>query len=168
VRDYSRIYGLRTVVFRHSSVYGGRQHATFDQGWIGWFCQKALEAARPGAQPFTINGNGKQVRDVLFVDDAVGAYRSAVAQIEGSCGNVYNIGGGMANSLSLLELFSMLEAIVGCTMTYTRLDWRQGDQKVFVADVRRAARDMGWQPTTGRESGIRQTLEWTRDALRRG
>jgi CDP-paratose 2-epimerase len=166
VRDYSRVYGLRTVVFRHSSVYGGRQFATFDQGWIGWFCRKALEATRPGAKPFTINGTGKQVRDVLFVDDAVSAYRGAVAHIGTSAGNIYNIGGGMSNSLSLLELFTLLEGMVGCTMRHTRLDWRQGDQKVFVADIRHAARDLGWQPSTTSESGIRQTLEWTMDAFR--
>jgi len=166
VRDYSRVYGLRSVVFRHSSVYGGRQHATFDQGWIGWFCRKAIEATRVGADPFTINGTGKQVRDVLYVDDAVSAYRNAVAHIDTSAGKVYNIGGGMGNSFSLLELFAFLEGIVGCTMAHTQLDWRQGDQKVFVADVRRAAKDLGWQPATSSESGIRRTLEWTKEAFK--
>lgn len=165
VRDYSRVYGLRTVVLRHSSMYGGRQFATFDQGWIGWFCRQALEAARPGAQPFTINGNGKQVRDVLFVDDAVSAYRQAITQIQVTSGKVYNIGGGMVNSLSLLELFALLEAMVGCTMKHTQLDWRQGDQKVFVADVRTAIRDLQWQPATNSDEGIRRTLDWTREIL---
>lgn len=165
VHDYARVYGLRTVVFRHSSMYGGRQYATFDQGWIGWFCQKALEAAGAGAGPFTINGNGKQVRDVLFAEDAIAAYRGAVAHIDVAAGKVYNIGGGMDNSLSLLELFAMLERMVGCSMAPTPLEWRQGDQKVFVADIRRAARDLQWQTTVSSEEGIRQTLEWTREAL---
>ncbi len=127
---------------------------------------KALEAARPGAKPFTINGTGKQVRDVLFVDDAVSAYRKAVAHIDASAGQVYNIGGGMDNSLSLLELFTILEGMVGCAMTYTQLDWRQGDQKVFVADIRHAARDLVWQPGISSESGIRRALEWTREAFK--
>ena len=162
VRDYSRVFGLRTVVFRHSSVYGGRQFATFDQGWIGWFCQMALEAAKPGAKPFSTNGNGKQVRDVLFIDDAVAAYRAAAEHLDACAGNVYNLGGGMANSLSLLELFAMLERISGCPLKHYALDWRRGDQKVFVADIRRAEQALGWRPITGSEAGIRQMLEWMR------
>lgn len=125
-----------------------------------------MEATQPNAKPFTINGTGKQVRDVLFVDDAVSAYRSAVAHIDASAGQVYNIGGGMDNSLSLRELFAILKGMVGCTMTYTQLDWRKGDQKVFVADIRHAARDLDWQPTISSESGIHRTLEWTRDAFK--
>jgi CDP-paratose 2-epimerase len=165
VHDYARVFGLRTVVFRHSSMYGGRQYATFDQGWIGWFCQKALEAGRAEGRTFTINGNGKQVRDVLFAEDAIAAYRGAVAHIEVAAGKVYNIGGGMDNSLSLLELFAMLEKLAGCVMAPTPLEWRQGDQKVFVADIRRAARDLQWRPTVSSEDGVRETLKWTREAL---
>ena len=162
VRDYARAFGLRTVVFRHSSVYGGRQFATFDQGWIGWFCQMAVEATKPGAKPFSINGNGKQVRDVLFIEDAVAAYRAAAERLDACAGNVYNLGGGMANSLSLLELFSMLEGITGCPLNHYALDWRRGDQKVFVADIRRAEQALGWRPNTGSEAGVRQMLEWMR------
>ncbi|MBM3122300.1 MAG: SDR family NAD(P)-dependent oxidoreductase [Chloroflexi bacterium] len=162
VRDYARVFGLRTVVFRHSSVYGGRQFATFDQGWIGWFCRMALEAAQAGAKPFSINGNGKQVRDVLYIDDAVAAYRAAAARLDACAGKVYNLGGGMANSLSLLELFSMLERITGSTLRHYELEGRKGDQKVFVADIRRAGQDLGWQPITETEAGVRQMLEWIR------
>lgn len=164
VRDYARVYGLKTVVFRHSSVYGGRQFATFDQGWIGWFCVKALEAARPASGPFTIHGNGKQVRDVLFVDDVVSAYRSAVRHIGTSAGRVFNIGGGMANSLSLLELFRILERLIGTELVFHSLDWRQGDQKVFVADIRHAAGELSWRPATGIEAGLHRMIEWTRGA----
>ena len=94
VRDYHRMYGLRTVVFRHSSMYGGRQFATADQGWIGWFCQKALEMTSVEAKPFTICGNGKQVRDVLHAQDLIQVYMLAAAHIDKAQGKIYNIGGG--------------------------------------------------------------------------
>jgi len=164
VRDYSRMYGIATVVFRHSSVYGGRQFATYDQGWIGWFCRKSLEAAQIGTGSFSIHGNGKQVRDALHVDDAVAAYRSAASHIAIVEGKIFNIGGGIENSLSLLELFRLLEGISGHPMSYDQLDWRLGDQKVFVADTRSAQKAFGWSPRIGVERGIRQTVDWAREA----
>ncbi len=155
--DYARLFGLNSVVFRHSSIYGSRQFSTVDQGWIGWFCQQALEQS---AEPFTICGTGKQVRDVLFVDDAVNAYFAAVERI-GSCrGEVFNIGGGMANSLSLLELFSLLEEEVGSQMRYERLDWRASDQRVFVADIAKAERLLGWSPQVSSREGVTRMLHW--------
>lgn len=163
-RDYYRMYGIPTVVFRHSSVYGGRQFATYDQGWIGWFCRKSLEAAQGQGEPFSIHGNGKQVRDALHVDDAVAAYRAAAANIDSVAGKIFNLGGGARNSLSLLELFSSLEAMNGHPMVYHQLSWRRGDQKVFVADVRKAQREFGWVPKTGLGEGIRHTMEWCREA----
>jgi len=111
--DYARIYGLKTAVFRHSSMYGGRQFATYDQGWVGWFCEKALEAKEGGVhESFTISGSGKQVRDVLHAEDMKRVYFAALTNIEVAKGQVFNIGGGVENSLSLLELFLMLEDIV--------------------------------------------------------
>ena len=112
-RDWFRNYGLKTVVFRHSSIFGGRQFATYDQGWIGWFCQKAIEqkaerAAGKPVTPFTISGTGKQVRDVLHADDLTALYQSAYEHRNAVAGEVFNIGGGIDNSLSLLELFSLL------------------------------------------------------------
>ncbi len=109
--DYARMFGVRTIVFRHSSMYGGRQYATYDQGWIGWFCLQAIETARrPHRYSFTISGNGKQVRDVLHVDDLTTLYRDcAVAHIDQGAGQAFNIGGGMERSLSLLELLAWLE-----------------------------------------------------------
>jgi CDP-paratose 2-epimerase len=163
VHDFARMYGLRTVVFRHSSMYGGRQFATYDQGWIGWFCMKALEMADPAAPPFTISGDGKQVRDALHSDDLVGAYLSATAAIGTTAGRVYNIGGGPANSLSLLELFALLERLTGSTMRFERLPWREGDQKVFVADISAAHRDFGWSPGVSSEAGIARMLDWCRE-----
>lgn len=107
--DYARIFGLRTVVFRHSLMYGGRQFASYDQGWIGWFCQKALEIKRGTLkEPFTISGNGKQVRDVLHAEDMKRLYFAAVEHIDQTTGKAFNIGGGMGNSRSLLELFGVM------------------------------------------------------------
>lgn len=163
VRDYSRMYGLRTVVFRHSSMYGGRQFATYDQGWIGWFCQKAIEMKDPRSPAFTISGDGKQVRDVLHARDLVQVYLKAVEHIEQTSGQIYNIGGGMGNSLSLLELFQILESLTGAPMHFERLAWRQGDQKVFVADIQKAWRDFEWQPAVSKEIGIQEMLEWSKE-----
>jgi CDP-paratose 2-epimerase len=162
VRDYSCVYGIRTVVFRHSSMYGGRQFATFDQGWIVWFCLKALEMLDPTAPEFTIAGNGKQVRDILHADDFVNAYLLAVQNIQTSAGQIYNLGGGPKNSLSLLELFEELEMITGCKMRFRCLDWRLGDQKIFVADYRKAWRDLGWEPKVSARAGLYEAVEWSR------
>lgn len=158
--DFHRIYGLKTIVFRHSSMYGTNQHATFDQGWIGWFCQKALETKSGTLQePFTISGNGKQVRDVLHAEDVVSLYFTA-KDCAGAYGQVFNIGGGIGNSLSLLELFDMLEQFLTIRMTYTQLPWRESDQKVFVADIGKAEHIIGWHPAVGKQEGIHKMLDW--------
>lgn len=159
--DYARIFGLKTVVFRHSSMYGGRQFATYDQGWIGWFCQQAL-AAKQGTleKPFTISGNGKQVRDVLHAEDMISLYFSAAERIEEARGTVFNVGGGMPNSLSLLELFAILEEATGTSLPYTKLPPRESDQRLFVADISKAAAILHWQPKVDKESGVRRMLEW--------
>ena len=158
--DYARIFGLKTVVFRHSSMYGGRQFATYDQGWVGWFCQKAVEAAKGSKKKFPISGNGKQVRDVLHADDIVSLYFSALSRIESVSGNAFNIGGGIEASLSLLELFALLESITGVTLTYEKHPPRESDQKVFVADVTKAKRLLHWVPTVDKNVGVRRMVEW--------
>lgn len=159
--DYARIFGLKTVVFRHSSMYGGRQFATYDQGWVGWFCLQAVEAKRnPGREPFTISGNGKQVRDVLHAEDMVRLYFGVVDRIEAAHGQVFNVGGGMANSLSLLELFSLLEEFTGTELNYTRLPPRESDQRVFVADVSKAARLLEWAPEVTAREGVAKMVAW--------
>jgi CDP-paratose 2-epimerase len=159
--DYHRIYGMRTVVFRHSSMYGGRQFPTYDQGWVGWFCQKALETKRGALRrPFTISGNGKQVRDVLYADDMVELYFKAVQNIERAKGEAFNIGGGMKNSLSLLELFELLEKELDIKLRFRKLPARESDQKVFVACVDKAKNLLGWRPETDKLSGIRKMLRW--------
>jgi CDP-paratose 2-epimerase len=163
--DYHRMFGLRTVVLRHSSMYGGRQFATADQGWIGWFCARAVEAARrgPAAEPFTIAGNGKQVRDVLHGDDMIRLYFAVLQNMGAAAGNAFNIGGGMENSLSLLELFAHLEAMLDTRLAYRRLPPRASDQLVFVADVRKAERLLGWTPRVDVRSGLERMLAWTRE-----
>lgn len=164
--DYHRMFGLRTVVFRHSSMYGDRQFATFDQGWIGWFCQQALltrENRLP--KPFTISGNGKQVRDVLHNDDMVALYFRAAERIESVQGQAFNIGGGMANSLSLLELFALLSEELGVTLKFESLPQRASDQKVFVADIRKAKEKLGWTPQISAKEGIRRSLSWNKKTL---
>jgi CDP-paratose 2-epimerase len=159
--DFHRIFGLRTVVFRHSSMFGGRQYSTYDQGWIGWFCQKAVEIKKGiAAEPFTISGNGKQVRDVLYADDMTDLYFSAVRSIDAVRGNAFNIGGGMGNSLSLLELFRFLEEELGISMKYEKLPPRESDQKIFVADIRKIHGMAGWQPGIDKFTGIRKMLSW--------
>lgn len=158
--DFHRIYGIKTIVFRHSSMYGANQHATFDQGWIGWFCQQALEIKNdPNRQPFTISGTGKQVRDVLYCTDIVSLYFKA-KDVPEAYGQVFAIGGGIDNSLSLLELFSLLEKKLDISMNYTQLPWRESDQKVFVADIQKAKDVIGWVPNVSAEEGITNMLEW--------
>ena len=161
VLDYHRIFGLRTAVFRHSSMYGGRQFSTYDQGWIGWFCQKALETKNGTLkEAFTISGNGKQVRDVLHADDMVSLYMDAIYNIDKIVGEAFNIGGGIDNSLSLLELFEILEAEVKAKLNYRVIPWRQSDQKVFVADYSKFSRKTGWSPKVDKITGIRNMINW--------
>lgn len=160
--DYARVYGLNTVVFRHSTMYGGRQYATFDQGWVGWFCQQASAVKRdPARAPFTIAGDGKQVRDLLYVDDAVDAYLAAAIHVASARGQVFNVGGGRANSCSLLELFAVLEDAFGVTLQYERLPWRLSDQRFFVADNRKATSVLGWTPRVDKRQGVDRMIAWT-------
>jgi CDP-paratose 2-epimerase len=159
--DYSRVFGLKTIVFRHSSMYGGRQYSTYDQGWVGWFCQKAIETKRGVlSHPFTISGTGKQVRDVLHADDMTTLYFLALDHIQSANGHAFNIGGGMDNSLSLLELFVMLEEIVGARLEYSVLPPRESDQRVFVADITKASAMFSWCPTVSTMVGLNRMVAW--------
>jgi len=159
--DYHRMFGIRTVVFRHSSMYGGRQFSTYDQGWIGWFCQKAWEQKNGiDKSPFTISGNGKQVRDVLYADDMVQLYIETARNIDKTKGEAFNIGGGMKNSLSLLELFKALSEELGTKLKFKKIPPRDSDQKVFVADITKIKQLIGWEPNVDKISGIRKMLSW--------
>lgn len=161
--DYARLFGIKTVVFRHSSMYGGRQFASFDQGWIGWFCKKAVEATRQQLhEPWTISGSGKQVRDVLHADDMKRLYFAALQNIDQAIGQAFNIGGGVENSLSLIELFSILEDLLETKLQYQKLPARESDQRVFIADTRKAAKLLKWQPEVAAEDGIAKMVDWVK------
>ncbi len=155
VRDYARIYGLKTVTFRQSCIFGTRQFGIEDQGWIAWFC---LAATR--GQAFTIFGDGRQIRDTLWVDDLIDAYQLALGRIESIKGEVFNIGGGPANTLSLLELVEALGRHFGRDLDPAFDAWRPGDQRVFVADIRKAERLLGWRPRVATAEGVARLLEW--------
>jgi CDP-paratose 2-epimerase len=155
VIDYSRIYGLRTVALRQSCIYGRRQFGVEDQGWVAWF----TIAAKQG-RPITIYGDGKQVRDALFVDDLVELYRACIDQADTVTGKAYNVGGGPENQLSLLELLSDLERRFGVSIERTFSTTRPGDQPVFVADIRKAERELGWRPKTSVREGVGILADW--------
>lgn len=164
--DYYRMYGIRTVVFRHSSMYGGNQHATYDQGWVGWFIQKALEIKNETAKElFTISGNGKQVRDVLHSSDVVNLYFKASENIELAKGKAFNIGGGIKNSLSLIELFILLEDNLKIKMSYKQLSFRESDQLVFVANNKKADKLISWTAFTVPQVGIMDSIQWAESFL---
>lgn len=156
MRDYHRIYGIPTVVFRMSCIYGVRQHGTEDQGWVAHFVRAALLN-----QPITIYGNGKQVRDILWIGDLVQAMRAAVAAIDITAGQIYNIGGGPQNTISIwVEFAEILTRLIGKEIPVDRQGWRPGDQLIYVSDTAKAFRDFGWRPTTSAEEGIGQLFRW--------
>ncbi|HMB05442.1 MAG TPA: NAD-dependent epimerase/dehydratase family protein, partial [Isosphaeraceae bacterium] len=156
VRDYARIYNLPTVVFRMSCIFGPRQFGNEDQGWLAHF----IIAAMTG-RSITIYGDGKQVRDVLFVDDLVRALRLAVEKIDVTAGEVFNIGGGPSNTLSIWREFGELVAdLIGREIPVSYSRWRPGDQPCYISDIRKAGRCMGWQPQVDKETGIRRLWEW--------
>jgi CDP-paratose 2-epimerase len=159
--DFARIYKIKTVVFRHSSMYGGNQHSTIDQGWIGWFCQQALDIKnKVSKEKFTISGSGKQVRDVLHADDVVSLYFKSVKNIDKVKGQAFNIGGGIENSLSLLELFAHLQNMLSIEMDFNRLPARESDQLFFVADNESISKLTGWSPKVSVNDGLGKMLEW--------
>jgi CDP-paratose 2-epimerase len=159
VHDYSRIYGLRTIVFRQSCIYGPRQMGVEDQGWVAWFIIAAVTG-----KPITIYGDGKQVRDVLYVDDLVRAYELAIERIDVTQGQVYNIGGGRENTMSIWTEFEPLlnEALGSPVRPAAYAGWRPGDQPVFICDIRKAERDFGWHPEVGVREGIGRLADWVR------
>jgi len=158
VRDYARIYGLKTVVFRQSCIYGPHQWGIEDQGWVAWFMIAGLLG-----RPLTVYGNGKQVRDVLFVDDLISAYARAIEKIDSTSGQIYNIGGGTENTLSLLEFMALLKDQEQISLSYTSADWRPGDQSMFVSDSTKALNELGWQATVGPKEGVRKLGIWLRE-----
>jgi CDP-paratose 2-epimerase len=155
VIDYNRIYGLRTVNFRQSCIYGYRQFGVEDQGWMAWFA-----IAHMLGKPVTIYGTGKQVRDVLFIDDLVDCYLAAATSIDKVAGLTFNIGGGRENTLSLLELLEMLRKFSGRSVSHSYDDWRPGDQPVYVSDIRQAEELISWRPQVGVSEGVERLYKW--------
>ncbi|MCM8815548.1 MAG: GDP-mannose 4,6-dehydratase [Candidatus Omnitrophica bacterium] len=155
VRDYSRIYQMKTVVFRQSCIYGQYQHGNVDQGWVVHFIKKAMKGEK-----ITIYGDGKQVRDILHVNDLIDAYVRVLNNKNKAAGKVFNIGGGIKNTFSLLELINYLERLLGREIKYEFGCWRPGDQKVFISNNRLFERTTGWKPRIGKEKGIRMLVEW--------
>jgi len=155
VRDYARIYGLKTVVMRQSCIYGRRQFGVEDQGWVAWFTIAAVLGKK-----ITIYGDGKQVRDVLFVDDLFEAWDLVIKNIDRVSGEVFNIGGGAKLTMSLLELLDLLQEFLRTKIDYTFSDWRPGDQPVYISDISKAKKILGWEPRVDVESGVRLLADW--------
>jgi CDP-paratose 2-epimerase len=156
VRDYARIYGLRTVVFRQSTIYGLRQFGVEDQGWLAHFIIAIVTG-----KMLTIFGDGKQVRDMLHVQDLVRAYDAAYSHIDQCSGEIFNIGGGPGNTTSIwAETGPILENLAGHAIEVRRSDWRPGDQPVFISNNSKAKRLLGWEPTISLTDGTRQLWNW--------
>jgi CDP-paratose 2-epimerase len=155
VRDYARSYGLKTVVFRMSCIYGPHQFGTEDQGWVAHFVIRALHG-----EPITIYGDGKQVRDVLFVEDLVDAFLLAAQKIDICSGHAFNIGGGSQHTVSLRELLTMLRKLNGRDARVDWGDWRTGDQKYYVSDSSLFRKLTGWRPAVTATEGVRMLREW--------
>jgi len=156
VRDYARIYDLRTVVMRQSCIYGPRQFGVEDQGWLAHFCI----SARLG-RAINIYGDGKQMRDVLWVGDLIAAYRAAIERIDTAAGEIYNIGGGPDNAVSIWAEFGPeLARHTGYVPPVEYGDWRPGDQPVYVSDITKAARELEWKPTVGVTEGVGRLWRW--------
>ena len=157
VLDYARTFGLRAVVFRMSCIYGPHQCGTEDQGWLAHFLIQALRR-----QSVTLYGDGKQVRDVLFVDDLVDAFLLAEERIATLTGQVFNIGGGVTNTVSLLELLERIDALHGSRPAVQWNDWRPGDQRYYVSDFGRFQAATGWAPKHGMREGVTKLYQWLR------
>lgn len=156
VRDYARIYGLPTVVFRMSCIYGPRQFGNEDQGWLAHFLISSLLG-----RPITIYGDGKQVRDILYADDLLTVFESAVEQIETARGQVYNIGGGRENTISVwVEFKEILKELLGHSVEAEFSDWRAGDQRVYISDISKAHQELAWTPQVSVREGTKRLFDW--------
>lgn len=159
VRDYARIYGLKTVVFRQSCIYGPHQFGVEDQGWAAHFCIAAMKG-----RTIRIYGDGKQVRDMLWIDDLVRAYEAAYERADAVAGEIYNIGGGPDNTLSVWKEFEpLLRNIFSQPLQVEYHPPRSGDQLVYVSNIQKAKRDLGWQPTVPFPQGLARLCQWIRE-----
>ena len=158
VRDYFRIYGLKTVVLRLSCIYGCRQFGVEDQGWVAWFTIASILD-----KPLTIYGNGKQVRDILFIDDLTSLVLLIIDNISVTKGKIYNVGGGKNNRVSLLELVSLLERELKVKLRISYSGWRLGDQPLFISDNSKIQNDIGWQPKVRPAEGVGKLIGWIKE-----
>lgn len=152
-QDYAKLYGLKAGVFRMSCIYGTRQFGNEDQGWVAHFIISTVTG-----KPLTVYGDGKQVRDVLFASDLVRAYDLFLESNVKDA--VYNVGGGPSNTISLLELLDVLEKTTDKKSEISYSDWRPSDQKVYISDISKAKKELGWEPEVGPEEGIKRLTEW--------
>ena len=158
-RDYYRIYGLRSVVLRQSCIYGYHQFGIEDQGWIAWFILSTIKN-----RPITIYGDGKQVRDILFIEDLLNAYALAVDQIDKAAGQVYNVGGGPENTLAIWSEFGpILEKLSGHSIPVEFKNWRPGDQRVYTSNIGKINRELGWSPKVSVNDGITRLYKWFKE-----
>lgn len=155
VLDYARTFGLRTAVFRMSCIYGPHQFGNEDQGWVAHFAIRTLRG-----EPIVLYGDGRQVRDILYVDDLVDAFLQAQARMPSIAGEAFNIGGGATNTVSLLELADLLGEIHGARPVLRFADWRVADQRYYVSDIRHFADATGWHPRVRVPEGVRQLYRW--------
>ncbi len=155
VRDYARCFGLRTVVMRQSCIYGAHQYGTEDQGWVAHFVHSIM-----AGRPITIYGDGSQVRDLLDARDLCRLYVLAIDRIDHCRGDIFNVGGGPLNARDLLSVVRAIEELGGMKAASTFGDWRPGDQRYYVSDIRRAERVLGWRPEIGFETGLKDLMTW--------
>lgn len=158
VQEYAHIYGMKTGVFRMSCIYGNRQFGFEDQGWVSWFIIAVLLG-----KPINIYGDGKQVRDILNAEDLVKAFDKFI--MEGNTSNLFNIGGGKDNTLSLLEFLNILKNKIGIVSKIEFKTWRPSDQKVYITNISKVGQVLGWKPTIGVEEGIEKLITWIKQNL---
>jgi len=158
ILDYARTFGLKSVVFRMSCIYGPHQFGTEDQGWVAHFLIQALKN-----KPITLYGDGKQVRDILFVEDLVNAFLLAMENIEIISGNAFNMGGGVENTISLLELVNLITSVSGKKPEIIFSDWRPSDQKYYVSDTKKFQRVTGWAPRVNTTEGVQRLYGWLQE-----
>jgi len=161
VLDFARIYGIPASSFRQSCIYGPRQFGVEDQGWVAWFAIAAMLD-----RDITIYGDGKQVRDVLHVDDLLRAYEAAILTPEKSSGQAFNVGGGPERTTSLVELIEVLKVRLQRDIPLRWNDWRPGDQQIYVSDIRKVQKALDWSPAIHVSSGITQLIDWVEENRR--
>lgn len=160
MQDYHRIYGLKTIVFRQSCIYGAHQFGVEDQGWVAHFVAQAIKG-----NTLKIFGDGRQVRDLLYITDLVDAFDRATGNPKVTAGQIYNIGGGISNSLSLLELIDLLQPLISKKIKTSTFEERQGDQKVYISNIDKAYRDLDWTPQVNVKQGITLLHGWLQEFI---